>query len=777
KQRSEFATWRENLNHSVRERGEQEQQVQRWVLEAKAALADLQRAAALLGSSEDADTLRGSCATAQALRDARIDVAASAALDQALQAALQGAEQTQARWAEPPPAAAAPVAEAPPPPAAPAPPRSLSAEQRQALDGLLQQCEAALADGQLGAMQEHLEAIDALLDTFHGVKPGDALTSRIQLLYAERGRLKGWQQWGGGRARDDLVMQAEALARLTEAAGGRSERTGVPPPLQDAAPADPAPPANPVPALATQDDAAHSPGAPGESAQALTGEVDAEHSLAAQDDSVQEGMAAQDRRPPQPAAQPQAPRADAPRRKAGVPKLRLKAHADAIQDLRRRWKELDRLGAPANQTLWKRFDAALHIAHEPVAAQLAALKAQRQANLATREALLAELEALPAQPGSDDSETVAAFWKEQARALENFQRAWRPLGPLEHTVPTGARSAIQQRLASSVERVEAPLQAARGVAEGVRRQLIERAEALVEDVKRQPELRDAFARVRELQAAWQHSARQVTLLRGVESALWSRFKGATDAVFTQRDAAANARDTELAANLAAREALLQRLEALSSNTPATDIERTLADVDREWRMAGEPPRGTLHALEARLHQAHAAALRALSASGQAAWQATCDGAVARLALCEEREAAALDEADLAQRWAAQDALDIRLPAAWQQAFAQRWSTSAQATAKSDAALDEWLVHLEASLDLPASPERLAARRALKLRALKDTLEGRGAPAVDAKHRAEGLVTLLRSRCGDPALRERLRTLLAALRAAPPGTLVAPAGKA
>ncbi len=775
-QRSEFATWRERLNDSVRERGEQEQQVQRWVLEAKATLADLQRAAALPGGAEDADALRACGATAQALRDARIDVSATAALDQALQAALQSAEQTQARWAEPPPVAAPPVAEAPPPPAAPAQPRTLSAEQRQALDGLLQQSEAALADGQLGAMQEHLERVDALLDTFHGVKTGDALNARIQALYAERGRLKGWQQWGGGRARDDLVMQAEALARLTEAAGGRSDASEAPSPGQAEAPADPAPQEIPAPDLVAQDDSAQSLAAqadPVDSSAALDGPAP---TLALQD-APENSLAAQTDQAAQPPAQPPAPASGAPKRKAGVPKLRLKAHADAIQDLRRRWKELDRLGAPANQTLWKRFDAALHIAHEPVAAQLAVLKAQRQANLAAREALLAELDALPAQPGAGDADVVAAFWKEQARALENFQRAWRPLGPLEHTVPNGARSALQQRLAGSVERVEAPLQAARGAAEGVRRQLIERAEALVEEVKQQPQLRDAFARVRELQAAWQHSARQVTLLRGVESALWSRFKAATDAVFTQRDAAASARDAEFAANLAAREALLQRLEGLSSATPTADIERTLAEVDREWRIAGEAPRGTLPGLEARLHKAHAAALRALSASGQAAWQATCDGVVARLALCEAREAASTDETDLAERWAAQEALDVKLPAAWRQAFVQRWSSSAQATQKSDAALDEWLVHLEASLDLPASPERLAARRALKLRALKDTLEGRGAPAIDANQRAQWLATLLRSRCGDPALRDRLHTLLAALRAAPSGTLVAPAGKA
>lgn len=759
-QRSEFAAWRERLNDSVRERGEQEQQVQRWALEAKAALADVQRAMALPGDSDDLDVLRAGCATAQALRESRIDGASTAALDQALQTALQGAEQTQARWAEPPPVELPPPVQAPAAPPTPTPARILSGEQRQALEALLQRSEAALAEGQLGAMQEHLEAIDALLDTFHGIKPGDALNARLQLLYAERGRLKGWQQWGGGRARDDLVTQAEALARLTEAALGRSEAAATPQPAAQA-------PAQEGASPAPQDSA---PPAPQDGLPPVP-----EDGLPPVPEDGPPTVP-EDGPPPAPAASAPTLVGRPPSRKSGMPKLRLKAHGDAIQDLRRRWKELDRLGAPANQTLWKRFDAALHVAHEPVAAQLAALKAQRQTNLAARESLLSELEALPAQPACEDSEAIAAFWKEQARGLENFQRAWRPLGPLEHTIPTGARNALQQRLASSVERIEAPLQAARGAAEGVRRRLIERAEALVDEVKREPQLRDAVARVRDLQAAWQHSARQLTLQHGVESALWSRFKAASDGVFTQRDAAAHARDAELATHFAVREALLQRLEALSSATPTADIERTLADVDRDWRVAGEPPRGTLNALEARLHNAHAAALRALSASSLVAWQAICESVAARLALCEAREAAPADEAGLAQRWAAQDALGVKLPAAWQQALTQRWGATTQPTTKSDSALDELLVHLEASLDLPASPERLAARRALKLRALKDTLEGRGAPAVDANQRAQWLATLLRSRCGDAALRERLHALIAALRAAPPGTLVAAAGK-
>ncbi len=814
-QRSEFAVLREQLNHSVRERGEQEQQVQRWVAQAKTALGELQRACALPGLAEDAQALQACCANAQALRASRIDAAATAALDEALQGALDDAAQLLARWAEPPKVEAAPEPIVAPAPAAPVAPRTLSAEQRQALEALLQHAETALGDGQLGAMQQQLEAVDALLDTFRGVKPGDALNARIQALYAERGRLKGWQQWGGSRARDDLVVQAEALARFTEAAGARTHGAAAAPhptPADEALAAAAPPQAAPEQAsaievgteatteiavevvaaeiateAATEATAVAASEAAGEiisaeiateAASAVSQAGEAAALLHVAPDASPLTTSLQDATATPAAPAPAAPRRPPPSRKPGVPKLQLKAHADAIADLRRRWKELDRLGAPANQQLWRRFDAALTVAHEPVAAQLAVLKAQREANLAAREALLAELDGLAAQPPEpDDPQANAAFWKEQARVLENFQRAWRPLGPLEHTVPAAARKPLQQRLAASLERVEAPLEAARGVAEGVRRELIERAEALLEEVKREPQLRDAVPRVRDLQTQWQHSARQLTLQRGVESALWSRFKAATDAVFTQRDAAANSRDAELAANLAVREALLQRLEALSSATPTALIERTLADVDREWRMAGEPPRGTLGALEARLQAAHAAALRALSASGQVAWQAQCDGVAARLALCEEREAAPADDnADLAQRWAALDAADVKLPAAWQQALAQRWAHSAQAQPATEAQLDDMLTHLEASLDLPATPERLAARRALKLRALKDTLEGRGAPAVDAGKRAQWLATLLRSRVGDALLRERLHALVAALHRAPAGTLVGPQGK-
>jgi len=626
---AEFAQLQERLNALLREQGEQQQAQQRQIAEAKLAQA-----------------------AAQAEEEARL-------------AALAAAEPPSP---EPEPA---PVAAEPP-----APKPSLSAEQRAQIEVLLGQAEAALAEGQLSDMQQHLQALDAALDAVSGVKLGDNLRARQQALHAERGRLKAWQKWGGARALESLVAEAEVLARAT---------------------------------------------------------------LAAADPEV-----------------------------ANAPKLRLKAHADGIQSLRSRWKEVDRLGSTtANHALWSRFDAALQTAYQPVAAQQAAQKAVRQENLQAREALLATLDAVPDAGESLSADDLAAHRKEQLRALGSFQLAWRQLGPLEHTVPPGARNALQKRLNGSVARIEAPIEEARRAAASQRERLVARAEALVQEIGRNPASRDAIPRVRELQAEWQQHARTLPLARAVEGALWSRFKAATDAVFAQRDAAFSARDAELAANLAAREALLARLFAIDLDaTPVADMQRALGEADREWRQAVEVPRAAVNSLETRFREARGALAQAIADSAQKRWHAQCDTLVAKLALCEERESAAAEAGDGADRWAALAAL----PAAWEKPLAQRWSEAPEPGPLAAPAVDELLLQLEAAFDLPVAPELQAARRDMKLRALKDALEGRALQSRDpAAQRDAWFAAALKQRGTTFAQQQRLRAIVAALRQAPPSS--------
>ena len=374
----------------------------------------------------------------------------------------------------------------------------------------------------------------------------------------------------------------------------------------------------------------------------------------------------------------------------------------------------------------------------------------------------------------------------------HFQTEWRKLGPVEHTVPHKARDALVARMQASVARIELPLQQARQSAQQTREQLVARAVALREEAAAHPHGRDIVARVRELQEQWQQHARALPLARQAENALWAEFKTATDAVFAQRDAAFGARDAELLANQAAREALISRLEALTEQTPAAEFKRTLAEIDAEWLQPVDVPRQQVAPLDARFRNARQAAQQVLAGSAQRVRQARFDALQRKLDLCEQLEArldtrldtqldaqlekqsdvrsenSAADNPPTTAEWAARWATAPSLQPAWEQALAARWQQAidpagATRPANASSALEALLLQLEAALGLASPADVQAARRDMKLRAMKAALEGRSAkqpppPSIDALTHAA-----LRHAYPDPTQRDRLHAILAALR--------------
>lgn len=437
-------------------------------------------------------------------------------------------------------------------------------------------------------------------------------------------------------------------------------------------------------------------------------------------------------------------------------RLNLQAHRDAINQLRRRWKESALL---TNAEQWQSFNGALQIAYEPIAAQQAAAQARREENLLARSRLLDQLDAVPAQlPGEPG---MMIDWKTVIRGLADFQQAWRKLGPLEHSIPLAARQALQTRLVASLERLEAPLQDARRSAEDRRLQLILRAEGLLADSKQGTPMRDAALRTKDLQAEWQEQARALPLARAVENALWTRFKQATDAVFAQREAAFNARESELSSNLQQRQALLAQLFDLAEGNNSEGAAQALQQIDRAWRQCAPLPRNASEGVETQFDQARAAAIKQLAENAKKPWQAHCDGLSARISLCEERESDAADSSDLDQRWAALPGL----PAAWEQAMSQRWQQ--QAANLAEPALDLLLLQLEIALDCDCAPEQQAARRELKLQQMKAALEGRS--AAEPANPSAWLAIVL-SQKPNSSQRDRLLRISAAVRQAPPGRI-------
>jgi hypothetical protein len=560
--------------------------------------------------------------------------------------------------------------------------RELSAEQKKqrlaAVQRHVESAEAAHAAGQVAELTRLMTVIDDAL------KPGPvnaALARRIESLRQEQLRLRDWQRWSGGQRREELVAEAQVLARM-----------------------------------------------------------------------------------------------------AGE-KVALRAHADAIEKLRERWKELDKLGGATNKTLWLAFDGALKAAYLPVAAHLDKLKIARNENLAARNRVIdglvdARAKFFPAAPEEGNSPAPASAagsrpdWRAMARTLEEAKIAWRKLGPVEHTVPRKAQKgddAVTTRYAAALQALEAPLTLAYREASQERERLIAAAKNLGES---KPLARDAIDKARGLQAQWQAHAKALPLPRREENTLWSAFKAATDAVFTARDAARAARETEAGEQIKAREAIIESLLALpavNSTRSAPEIKRALANAETAWRACAEVARPHAAGLDARYRAARDAATTRLRDIADHAAHSRFDALIAAMALCDERETAGEVAPDLEARWSAVE----NLPDTWKPAMEARFRGVAapkpgpqpgpRSGMSSDAGLPDTLLNLELACGIDTPSEFMAARQQLKMRALKDTMEGRRAGATTPADIERWLLEAAATPRPDEVSRERLEKIIAAVR--------------
>jgi hypothetical protein len=467
---------------------------------------------------------------------------------------------------------------------------------------------------------------------------------------------------------------------------------------------------------------------------------------------------------------------------AAAGKVAIKAHAEAIDKLRERWKELDKLGGASSQSVWLAFDGALKTAYAPVAAHLDKLKLAREENLAAREKIVADLaqavakffpvaqEGIPAEGKPD--------WRAVSHTLDDAQLAWRKLGPVEHTVPRKALKgdkAVTTRYAAAVQALEAPLKNAYGDARRQREQLIASAKELAAaDVS----ARDVVDKVRRVQTQWQAVAKAMPLPRRDENALWTAFKTATDSIFTARDAARAVSEAEFAAKLKAREEVIARVAALSAMTAAADIKRAMAEADSAWRACDEAPKSHAAKLDARYRGARDVATKRLGELATHAAQARYDALIAKMALCDEREKL-LDAQDSNGTLSEEQAIDLEsrwnavehLPDAWKSKLDARCSgagaSAAAPAAKPGKHADEnvldILLNLEVACGMDTPAEFLAARQHLKIRALKNAMEGRQTALTTPADIERWLLDAAAHPRPDDSSRVRLAKIIAAVR--------------
>ena len=566
------------------------------------------------------------------------------------------------------------------------------------VDGIVR-AETALDAGQLADAHRHLSYID---DELQGAEAPDALRGRIAAAQARLAQLRGWQHWAGGRARDELVLQAEALAAATIGAGAGK----------------------------------HGGEAEGERASEADAEVarlsirqraEVIATLRARWKEVDRLGGAGGRALWQ--------RFDAAMKAAHEPVAEHVAALRAAREtnLSARHQLLDVLAAAGTATT-------TGLAESAQPAVLADDAAQPQTNNATPAEASVEARAL-------------------ATALDRFHVEWRKLGPLEHTVPRAARAALVGRMEAAVRRLEAPLQAARCQARAEREALVTRARALAGDGPGRG--RDLAGEVRALQAEWQQRAKALPLARADEQALWTDFKAAIDAAFDAREAVFRAREAEFEAHAAERAALIGRLQMRPEDSLAAQ-RRTLAEVDAAWQRCGPAPRARAAALDAEFRAAREALRQGLDDSKRRAWLSTCDALDAKLALCLAREQGATADVDPAASAASWQALPV-LPPPFEDALRRRAGHALTDGTDTTPCVDDLLLQIETAWDLPTPPAFESARGERKLMAMKAALEGRRTGAPEALVPDAALALLLGRGGLDAGQRDRLATVLTAWR--------------
>lgn len=179
--------------------------------------------------------------------------------------------------------------------------------------------------------------------------------------------------------------------------------------------------------------------------------------------------------------------------------------------------------------------------------------------------------------------------------------------------------------------------------------------------------------MRDLMARWKKAGRAS---REVDDALWATFRAAQDAFFSARDAANAERDSEYAANLEAKQALLAEAEALLPVRDLTTARRALRDIQDRWSAVGRVPKEALRDVEQRLRAVESA----VADASEHAWRASNPEARARAesTVAQLRESIAGLEADLGAAEAAGDSA-ARTRAADALAARRAWLAQAEST--------------------------------------------------------------------------------------------------
>jgi hypothetical protein len=226
-----------------------------------------------------------------------------------------------------------------------------------------------------------------------------------------------------------------------------------------------------------------------------------------------------------------------------------------------------------------------------VAEQRAARKAERakqtEAARAAKEKFVLEAEKLAA--GTD--------WRGGVNRFRALLDQWKALPRLDRTTDDELWHRFSSARTTYTRRRKAQF-AQQAEQRDSAREVKERLAAAAEELANSTDWGPTTGAYRDLMTQWKAAG---PAPRGIDEALWKRFRGAQDTFFAAKQAVFEEQDTEFKANAEAKEALLAEGEQI---LPVRDLDQAKAayrDLLERWTAIGKVPRDAIRPLESRLH--------------------------------------------------------------------------------------------------------------------------------------------------------------------------------
>ena len=248
-----------------------------------------------------------------------------------------------------------------------------------------------------------------------------------------------------------------------------------------------------------------------------------------------------------------------------------------LQKLHQQWREIGPVAKELREELWTRFKAASTVINKRHQEHFESIKAKEQENLAAKTAICEQIEGI-------DFSTLKSFkeWEEKNKEVIGLQEKWKTIG----FAPKKSNVKIFERFRAACDvYFNRKSEYYKGVKEEMeknlelKKALCEKAEAL----KDSTDWKNASDKLIALQKEWKTVG---PVARKHSDAVWKRFIAACDYFFEQKNKNVSSQKSVEQANLAAKKAVIEKINALADEPDAVAI---LKGLMAEWNTVGHVP--------------------------------------------------------------------------------------------------------------------------------------------------------------------------------------------